>query len=128
MTDGLQGERGGRVQSDVREGALQGGHAVGGGQLPALHDGHVVGATDGLHPDVWKEWVFLMDQPFSPLGVYFKVIFWEIFGRRIFSNVLAGIVPVSDEPAIVLGGVFVFQSLGQFGLTTPAVFVNLSKD
>ena len=35
MTVGLQGERGGQAQSDVREGALQGGHA----------DGHAVGAT-----------------------------------------------------------------------------------
>ena len=43
MTAGLQGERGGQVQSDVGEGALYGGHAVSGGQRPALHDGHVIG-------------------------------------------------------------------------------------
>ena len=41
MTAGLQGERGGQVQSDVREGALQGGHAVSGGQQPALHNGQM---------------------------------------------------------------------------------------
>ena len=50
MTAGLQGERGGQVQSDVGEGALQGGHAVSVGQRPALHDGHVVGVTDGQLP------------------------------------------------------------------------------
>ena len=48
MTAGLQGERGGQVQSDVREGTLQGGHAVSGGQQPALHNGHVVGATNAV--------------------------------------------------------------------------------
>ena len=48
MTVWLQGERGGQVQSDVGEGALQGGHAVSGGQRPALHDAHVVGAVDAL--------------------------------------------------------------------------------
>ena len=50
MTAGLQGERGGQVQSDVGEGALQGGHAVSVGQRPALHDGHVVSVTDGQLP------------------------------------------------------------------------------
>ena len=49
MTVWLQGERGGQVQSDVGEGALQGGHAVSGGQRPALHDAHVIGAVDALH-------------------------------------------------------------------------------
>ena len=46
----------------------------------------------------------------------------------MFSNVEAGIVPVSDESSIVLAGVSVVRSWGQFGLTTPAVFVNLWKD
>ena len=79
MTDGLKGERGGQVQSDVREGALQGGHAVGGGQLPALYDGHVVDATDGQLCTCFTQMFgrrgcFSMGQPFSPPGVYFKVI------------------------------------------------------
>ena len=79
MTAGLQGERGGQVQSDVGEGALQGGHAVSVGQRPALHDGHVVGATDGQLCTCFiqmfgRRGCFSMGQPFSPPGVYFKVI------------------------------------------------------
>ena len=70
MTVWLQGERGGQVQSDVGEGALQGGHAVSGGQRPALHDAHVVGAVDALQiaADIVEEGVFFMGQPFSPPG------------------------------------------------------------
>ena len=52
MTVGLQGEGAWsgclQVQSDVGEGALEGGHAVSGGQRPALPDEHVVGALDAL--------------------------------------------------------------------------------
>ena len=60
MTAGLQGERGGQVQSDVGEGALQGGHAVSVGQRPALHDGQdmllvLQMGSYLLHPVVWKE-------------------------------------------------------------------------
>ena len=47
MTAGLQGERGGQVQSEFREGALQGGHAV--------DDGHAVGVTDGQHSSGHKQ-------------------------------------------------------------------------
>ena len=74
MTVWLQGERGGQVQSDVGEGALQGGHAVSGGQRPALHDAHVVGAVDALQicyrycgrggvfhgPAIFTSWRFIL--------------------------------------------------------------------
>ena len=62
MTDGLQGERGGQVQSDVREGEpLQGGHAVHEGHVVQIRCDEVGGVFDGCH--------------FSPPGVLFQVIF-----------------------------------------------------
>ena len=66
MTVWLQGERGGQVQSDVGEGALQGGHAVSGGQGPVLHDGHVVGAVDALQMGYRYRGCLSMGKPFSP--------------------------------------------------------------
>ena len=59
MTAGLQGERGGQVQSDVREGGpLQGGHAVREGHVVQIRCAEVGGVFDGCN--------------FSPPGVLFQ--------------------------------------------------------
>ena len=70
-----------------------GGHAVG--------DGHVIGYDGQLTIRCFEVGGVFDGRQFSPPGVYSLSDHFRYFSRRIVSNVLAGIVPVSDEPARV---------------------------